>query len=113
MGFHGYNIDSLAESHRTRSAEAADAAAEVAADRKTSKYTVILPSFCFVPLTFETLGPVIQDGLTLIKLLGQRLTQSFGDNRETTFLFQRLSMFIQRFNAVAFCRAFTTYKTIC
>jgi len=28
------------------------AAAEIAADRKTSKYTAILPSYCFLPLAF-------------------------------------------------------------
>src|SRR6218665_1959022 len=63
--------DYLAESYCTRAAEAAGAAAEIAADRKTSKYTAILPSYCFVPLAFETLGPVNQDGigLALIKLL--------------------------------------------
>jgi len=35
----------MAESYRTRSAEAAGAAAEIAADRKSSKYTAILPSY--------------------------------------------------------------------
>jgi len=39
-------IDTLAESYRIRSAEDAGAAAEIAADRKTSKYTAILPSYC-------------------------------------------------------------------
>src|SRR6218665_2663992 len=66
------------------------AAAERLAGRETSKY--ILPSYCFVSLTFETLGPISQDGLTLIKRLGHRLAQSSGDNRETIFLFQRLSV---------------------
>jgi hypothetical protein len=106
-------IDTLAESYRSRSAEVAGAAAEIAADRKTAKYTAILPSYCFVPLAFETLGPINQDGLALIKLLGYRLAQITGDNRETTFLCQRISMSIQRFNAVAFCSTFPTDNTIC
>src|SRR5688572_11580450 len=106
-------IDTLAESYRTRSAEVAGAAAEIAADRKTSKYTAILPSYCFVPLAFETLGPINQEGLALINLLGYRLAQTSGDNRETTFLFQRISMTIQRFNAVAFSSTFLTNQTIC
>ena len=33
--------------------------------------------------------------------------------RETTFHFQRLSMDIQRFNAVAFFSTLETYQTIC
>jgi Reverse transcriptase (RNA-dependent DNA polymerase) len=106
-------INTLAESYRSRSAEVAGAAAEIAADRKTAKYTAILPSYCFVPLAFETLGPINQDGLALIKLLGHRLAQITGDNRETTFLCQRISMSIQRFNAVAFCSTFPTDNTIC
>ena len=34
--------------------------------------------------------------------LGHRLAQITGENRETTFLYQRLSVAIQRFNALAF-----------
>ena len=101
-------IDALAESYRIRSA-----AVEIAADRKTSKYTAILPSYCFEPLTLETLCPVNQDGLALINLLSHWLAQSSGDNKETTVLFQRLSMTIQRFNAVTFCSTLATYKTLC
>jgi len=33
--------------------------------------------------------------------LGRRITQSTDDHRESAFLFQRLSILIQRFNAVA------------
>src|SRR6218665_2017667 len=45
-----------------------------------------------VPLAFETLGPVNQDGFAIINLFGHRLAQISGNNRETTFLFQRLSI---------------------
>ena len=51
------------KSYRTRSAVAAGAAAEITWNRKTPKYTAILSSYCFVPLAFETLGPVNQDAL--------------------------------------------------
>ena len=33
---------------------------------------------------------------------GQRMTEATDDPRETTYLFQRLSICMQRFNAVAF-----------
>jgi len=33
--------------------------------------------------------------------LGRRITQSTYDHRESAFLFQRFSMLIQRYNAVA------------
>jgi len=38
--------------------------------------------------------------------LGRRITQRTDDHRESTFLFQRLSMSIQRYNAVAVCGTF-------
>src|SRR6218665_2993099 len=53
----------------------------------------------FVPVAFETLGPINNSGIDFIKDLGKRLTLNTG---ETAFLFQLLSTTIQRFNAVAF-----------
>ena len=92
-------MDTLAESYQIRSAEAAGVAAENTEDRKACKYTVILPSYCFVPLALKTLGPINQDGLALFKRPGHRLAQISVDYRQTTFLFQC-------FSAVAFCSTF-------
>jgi len=84
-------------------ATAAGASAELAATRKIAKYDHLLASYHFVPIALiETLGPINDSGLDLIKELDKRLTLNTGDIRETSFLFQRLSTSIQRFNAVAF-----------
>ena len=40
------------------------------------------------------------------RLMGRHLTKATDEVRETTFLFQRLSLTIQRFNAVAFTGSF-------
>ena len=40
-------------------------------------------------------------GLQFLSDLGRRITQVSTDQRESAFLFQRLSVLIQRFNAVA------------
>src|SRR6218665_3284860 len=56
----------------------------------------------FVPVAFETLGPINNSGIGFIKDLVKRHTLNTGDIRETAFLFQLLSTTIQRFNAVAF-----------
>src|SRR6218665_249702 len=101
-------IDTLAESYSARSAEAAGAAAEIAAERKSAKYTAILPALCFVPLAFETLGPINHEGMAFFNNLGHHLAQITGDSRETTFLYQRLSVAILRFNALAFHGTFGT-----
>jgi len=42
-----------------------------------------------------------KDGMDFLSDLGRRITQSTNDHRESAFLFQRLSMLIQRYNAVA------------
>jgi len=42
-----------------------------------------------------------KNGMDFLCGLGSRITQSTDDHRESAFLFQRLSMLIQRNNAVA------------
>ena len=44
--------------------------------------------------------------ISFIKDLGHRISQRSGDARETQFLFQRLSVILQRFNAVLFGESF-------
>jgi len=41
-------------------------------------------------------------GIAFLSELGHRLTSVTGDSRETMYLFQRVSLAIQRYNAVAF-----------
>ena len=41
-------------------------------------------------------------GITFLSDLGRRLTSVIGDSRETTYLFQRVSLAVQRYNSVAF-----------
>ena len=52
----------------------------------------------------ETLGPINMDGQRFLDSLGERLSSVSGDLRETTFLYQRLSVLIQIFITVAFRR---------
>ena len=48
----------------------------------------------------ENLGPLNASALEFISNLGQRISDLSGDDRETQFLFQRISVTIQRFNSV-------------
>jgi len=77
------------------------AAAEAAADRKTAKYTPLTQSYLFVPIAVETTGAINRVGKEFLSDLGRRITQMTNEQREGAFLFQRLSMVIQRYNAVA------------
>jgi len=82
------------------------AAAELAADRKLDKYNVLAQSYHFVPVAFETLGPINSSGHLFITELGCCLARITGDTRETSYLYQRFSITNQRFNAVAFYGSF-------
>ena len=94
--------DTLAQSYLATTPSFAGGAAEGAAHRKELKYQDLARTHCFVPLAIETLGPINSKGLTFLSELGHRLSISSGDKRETSFLFQRLSVIIQRFNRVCF-----------
>ena len=80
---------------------ASGAAAEAAAERKMAKYGQLAQSYTFIPVAFETLGPINNAGLEFLSDLGRRISQESNDHRESAVLFQRLSVLIQRFNAVA------------
>ena len=77
-------------------------AAEAAATRKRAKFAEIIQSHIFVPIAIETLGPINMDGQRFLDSLDERLSSVSSDPRETTFLYQRLSVLIQIFNPVAF-----------
>jgi len=57
-------------------------------------------SYVFEPIAVENLGPLNASALDFISNLGQRISNLSGDNRETQFLFQLISVTIQRFNSV-------------
>ena len=50
----------------------------------------------------ESFGPISTEALTFLSELGCRISVVTGDMRETTFLFQCLSITIQRFNCILF-----------
>jgi len=85
----------------------AGSAAEAAAGRKLQKYTEIMNRYSFVPIAFETLGPINTAGSEFIDEIGRRCIAITGDLREKAFLWQRLSMALQRYNAVCFRGTFT------
>src|SRR6218665_2037534 len=65
---------------------------------------IIVMIIIIIIMAMETLGPINETGITFVEDIGRLLTQATDEARETSFIFQRLSVTIQRFNAVAFCR---------
>jgi len=90
----------LAESYVTGSAREAGAAAELAASRKEQKCVSIGSEYLFAPIAVETLGPINTSARQLFANLGRKISSTSGDEREGAFLFCRVSVLVQRYNAV-------------
>src|SRR6218665_2163617 len=94
-------VHTCAASYLSQTAISAGSAAEQAAVRKTVKYALLPATHVFVPIAFETLGPVYAEGAEFLSELGRRISSVFGYQRERNFLLQRLSICVQRHNAIA------------
>jgi len=99
-------VSTLAQSYLHASSHSAGGAAELAASRKEAKYANLSPSYLFQPVALETLGSAAASTLEFLSDVGRRLRATTGDTRETSFLFQRLSIVIQRFNSVLIHESF-------
>jgi len=54
----------------------------------------------FVPIAVESHGPINRDALQFLSKLGRLLAETTRDVRASSFLFQRISVVVQRFNSV-------------
>jgi hypothetical protein len=101
--------DTLAPSHLPHTSVLAGAAAERATFAKNDKYKDISRSHEFCAVALETLGPINDDGQSLLNKIGRRLTEVTGDPRESAFLYQRVSIILQRGNAISFAGSFPEF----
>jgi len=62
----------------------------------------------FYPFAMETAGTWHEMAIELTQEIGRRITTITEDTRETTFLFQRLSMALKRGHAVYFHNTMVT-----
>ena len=103
--------DTLVSSHVAESARKAGSAAAKAEVSKTAKYADIALTHAFLPLAFETLGAWGSECKNFVHELGRRISVVTSDDRETTYLKQRLSIAIQRGNAIA-CRGTIAQQSV-
>ena len=89
------------DNHNNKMAGTSGGAAEAVAERMTLKYIQLSQRYTFIPVAVETMGPMNSAGLKFVSDIGRRITQVSKDSRKSAFLFQRLSVLIQRFNSVA------------
>jgi hypothetical protein len=98
--------DTLAVSHLPSTSNTAGAAAAHASLLKNQKYSALSPTFHFVAIAIETLGPWNLEGLAFVRELGRRTSQVTRDQRETNYLLQRLSVAVQLGNVASFAGTF-------
>ena len=104
-------VDTLAKSHLNVSSTTQGGPSENAAAAKEAKYSDMPNAYAFAPVAFETLGPICSSGTALLNELGRRISVVTGDARERSFLYQRLSVTIQRYNAISFRGSLSTPQT--
>ena len=73
---------------------------KIATMRKEAKYSNVPSQYTFHPIAIKTHGSLNETALDLLRELGRRITACSGDDREGFFLFRRLSVCLQWFNAV-------------
>jgi len=79
----------------------AAATVEAAASRKEVKYSDLhAASYSFQPIAVETLGLINESAVDFLCELRGRISSEFQEERQTVYLFQRLSVTVQRLNAV-------------
>lgn len=93
--------DTFALSIINKTSNTSGAAAKIAAEKKVAKYSNLLDNFLFSPVAIETTGTWDSQALQFIKDIGNRMKSITGEDRSTTFLIQRISLAIQRGNALS------------
>ena len=95
-------VNSLASSYLSASSSSVGSIAEMAAEEKEAKYADLTRTYLFQPMAFEALGAINASAITFFYNLDKRLSEVSGDTRESEFLFQRLSVALQRFKSTTF-----------
>ena len=93
-------VDTLAASYIQTTSKTAGGAAEIAVARKEEKHAALSINYDLIVIALETSGPLSNKTYIFLCELGRRLTIATEDPRETSFLFQRISVAVQRFNAI-------------
>ena len=64
------------------------------------KYADLDSRYLFEPVAVETLGVFNSSANSLLKEIGNKISLNTGESREVSFLYQRISVLVQRFNAI-------------
>jgi hypothetical protein len=101
------HTDTVAASYVTLSSAKTTSIAEPAAVQNKQKYIKITKAYLFSPFAFETMGSINGADHEFISELGLRTSNSTEDPRETSSLFQRISVSLHRFNEIGLSNLFS------
>ena len=97
----------LADSYVDASARDAGSAAELAALRKDEKYSALERTQFFQSIAVESLGPTNMAAHSFLAELGRKISGVSGDDRESSYVFQQISVLIQRYSTILLHEGFT------
>ena len=93
--------NTLADTYKKHTAvEVGYAAKEGEKDKYDNYIDLVNENYYVVPIAHETMGSWAPDSLKFLKDLGSRISEATGEKRAKSFLFQSLSMNLQRGNAL-------------
>ena len=91
--------DTQCQTYVNQSSKVAGAAADLRESQKTTKYKEFEDSYHFIPVGIETLGSWGTNGHKLVKEIGKKVMEATGERQSSTYLFQAISIAIQRGNS--------------
>jgi len=94
--------DTLANFYFSITSQHSGGASKSASRRKEAKYAELTRTYSFVPIACETLGPISTKAVEFLSDVGRHIAAVTGDAREGSFLFEHISIAIQRFNCICF-----------
>ena len=87
--------------YRTQATQGPGKVAAVVEERKEEKYHCLLPSHYFSPVAIETMGALGSRSMALLRDIGHRITEETGESHARDFIFQQLSVAVQRGNCAS------------
>jgi len=76
------------------------------------KYSALEKTHFFQPIAVEYLGPMNIAAYSFLGELGRKISNISGNDRDSSYLFQQISVLIQRYNAILLHKSFTDETTL-
>ena len=104
--------DTLCSSHVSQTSQEASRAAVKAEQIKLKHYQELGATFTVVPIAMETMGSWGPDSLKFVSEIGQRIASHTGEKRSASYLFQAISVAVQRGNVASVRGSLPNEKTL-